>query len=271
MSTVAPTPAAAHGQTLTSDLVGEILVVTIDQPNEPVNTLSPALATEFEEIFVRVTGDLLVKGLVLISGKPDGFIAGADIEQFSELRSAEDAERFSRLGQDMLDRLEKLRVPTVAAIHGACLGGGLELALACDLRVCKKGVKLGFTESRLGGLAGNGAVRVTHLVGPARAKELLFTGEVITTDQALAWGLVNRVVESGSALEGARELAHSVVARGPVSNRLAKRLVDAAQDTSLDAALSMSTVAQQQIFDSEDLHEGVSAFLSKRAPNFQGR
>ena len=214
MSTVAPTPAAAHGQTLTSDLAGEILVVTIDQPNEPVNTLSPALATEFEEIFVRVTGDLLVKGLVLISGKPDGFIAGADIEQFSELRSAEDAERFSRLGQDMLDRLEKLRVPTVAAIHGACLGGGLELTLACRYRICADHPKttLALPEVQLGLIPGiGGTQRLPRRVGLQAALDMILTGRTVRARRALQIGLVDEMVHPAVlrdvAIQRARALA----------------------------------------------------------------
>jgi enoyl-CoA hydratase/carnithine racemase len=100
---------------------------------------------------------------------------------------------------------------------------------------------------------------------------MLFTGATVSDDQALAWGLVNRVVTDMSALEGARELASTIASRGPVSNRLAKRLVDAAQDLPLDAGLSMATTAQQQIFDSSDLHEGVAAFFAKRQPEFNGR
>ena len=103
-------------------------------------------------------------------------------------------------------------------------------------------------------------MRLTRLIGPARAKELLFTGATVADDQALQWGLVNRLVADGSALDAARELAATIAARGPVSNRLAKELVEAAQDLSIDAALSLSTVSQQKIFDSEDLHEGVAAF-----------
>ena len=100
---------------------------------------------------------------------------------------------------------------------------------------------------------------------------MLFTGETVTDDQALAWGLVNEIVAEGTALEGARRLAATIAARGPLSNRLAKELVDAAQDVPLDAALSLSTVAQQKIFDSADLHEGVAAFFAKRPPEFAGR
>ena len=183
-----------------------------------------------------------------------------------------DASERKILFEDMvLRRLAQMPMPTIAAIDGAALGDGFEIALACDLRVAHVDVTLGLTESRLGGLAGNGSVRLARLVGSGRAKKLLFTGEAIPVEQALAWGIVNRVASRGSALEAARELDRTVVCRGPVSNRLAKKLVDASLDLPLEAALSMSTVAQQEIFDSNDLHEGVAAFLAKRPPRFSGR
>jgi 3-hydroxyacyl-CoA dehydrogenase/enoyl-CoA hydratase/3-hydroxybutyryl-CoA epimerase len=111
---------------LATELIDDVLIVTIDRPDHPVNTLGVELVDEFENAFRRVDEDTLIQALVLISGKRDGFIAGADIEQFVELRSAADAERLSRTGQDLLNRLETLRVPVVAAIHGACLGGQFE-------------------------------------------------------------------------------------------------------------------------------------------------
>jgi enoyl-CoA hydratase/carnithine racemase len=197
-----------------------------------------------------------VRCLIVHGGNARAFCAGSDIQEFKHLQH--DASEHKILFEDMV-------------LRRLALGGGLELALACDLRVCKKGVTLGLTESRLGGLAGNGSVRLTRLVGPARARELLYTGEPIGAEQALAWGLVNRVVEFGTALDGARKLAATIASRGPLSNRLAKKLVDAAQDVALDAGLSMSTVAQREIFDSDDLHEGVAAFFAKRSPEFTGR
>ncbi|HEV8237528.1 MAG TPA: enoyl-CoA hydratase-related protein, partial [Gemmatimonadaceae bacterium] len=121
---------------LKTEMVDDVLVVTIDRPGAPLNTLTPALIGEFEGVLLRLNDDTLIKAAVLISGKPDSFIAGADIEQFLEITSAAEAERTSRMGQDLLDRLEKGRVPVVAAIHGVCLGGGLEVALACRYRVC---------------------------------------------------------------------------------------------------------------------------------------
>ena len=210
-----------------------------------------------------------VRCVIVHGGEARAFCAGSDINEFQHLRH--DASEHKILYEDMvLRRLASLPMPTIAAIDGPALGGGLELALACDLRVCRKGVQLGLTEARLGGLAGNGSVRLTRLVGPARAKELLFTADTITAEHALAWGIVNRVVD-GSALEGARNLAATIASRGPLSNRLAKKLVDAAQDVAQDAALSLSTTAQQEIFESDDLHDGVAAFFAKRAPRFAGR
>jgi enoyl-CoA hydratase/carnithine racemase len=208
--------------------------------------------------------------LILHGGSARTFCAGSDIKEFADLRH--DASEHKILFEDMVLRnLARIPVPSIAAIDGPALGGGLELALACDLRIMRRGVELGLTESRLGGLAGNGAVRLTRLIGPARAKEMLYTGETISAERALAWGVVNRVVDNGSALDGARELAATIVQRGPMSNQLAKLLVDAAQDQALDATLSMSTTAQQRIFNSDDLHEGVAAFLAKRPPEFKGR
>lgn len=238
--------------------------------NGPLNLVNKALLRGLLAALGEVLAAPDVRCLILHGGKARAFCAGSDINEFEAL--GQDASEHKILFEDMvLRRLAHMPMPTIAAIDGPALGGGFELALACDLRVCRKDVQLGLTESRLGGLAGNGSVRLTRLVGPSRAKELLYTGESIATGQALAWGLVNRVVEQGTALDGARELAGTIASRGPLSNRLAKQLVDVAQDQALDATLSMSTIAQQQIFDSHDLHEGVAAFFAKRRPQFRGR
>ena len=236
----------------------------------PLNLVTRDLLRHLNRVLDDVASRADVRCAILHGGTARAFCAGSDIREFAHLRA--DASEHKILFEDMVvRRLARLAVPTIAAIDAPALGGGLELALACDLRVCRAGVTLGLTESRLGGLAGSGSIRLTRLVGPSRAKELLYTGDTISAEQALAWGLVNRVVTQGSALDGARVLAATIASRGPLSNRLAKTLVDAAQDGPLDAALGMSTVAQQRIFDSADLHEGVAAFLAKRPPSFSGR
>jgi enoyl-CoA hydratase/carnithine racemase len=245
-------------------------VAELGLANGPLNLVTREMLRAINAALDEVSANNDLRCLIVHGGKARAFCAGSDIKEFAHLRH--DASEHKILFEDMVLRtLARMAVPTIAAIDGPALGGGLEIALACDLRVCRKGVALGLTESRLGGLAGNGSVRLTRLIGPARAKELLFTGETIATEKALAWGLINIVVEDGSALEGARRLAATIAKRGPLSNRLAKELVNAAQDMPMDAALSMSTVSQQRIFDSTDLHEGVAAFFAKRDPEFIGR
>ena len=247
---------------------GAIAEIALD--GGPLNLVNAELLRSLNSALSDVATSADVRCVILHGGNGRAFCAGSDIHELATLR--EDASERKILFEDMvLRRLARLAAPTIAAIDGPAIGGGFELALACDLRVCRRGIKIGLSESRLGGLAANGAVRLTRLIGPARAKELLYTGDAITAEQALAWGAINRVAEEGTALDAARVLAATIVARGPLSNRLAKTLVDAAQDGALDAALSLSTAAQQQIFDSDDLHEGVAAFLSKREPVFQGR
>ena len=183
--------------TLSMDLDEDILVVTIDAPGAAVNTLSAALATEFEDVFRRAQDDPLIKGVVLISGKPEGFIAGADIEQFPALKTASAAEALSRMGQDMLRRLELLRVPVVAAIHGACLGAGLETALACRYRVCTDHPKttLALPEVQLGLIPGvGGTQRLPRRVGLQAALDMILTGRSVRAKRALQIGLVDEMV-----------------------------------------------------------------------------
>lgn len=247
---------------------GTIAEIALDAG--PLNLMSAELLRSLNAALSEAAARADVRCLILHGGKARAFCAGSDIREFDLLR--DNASERKILFEDMvLRKLARLPMPTIAAIDGPALGGGFELALACDLRVCRADVQLGLPESRLGGLAGSGSVRLTRLIGPARAKELLYTGETIGAGQALAWGVVNRVVEEGTALDAARGLAVIIASRGPLSNRLAKKLVDAAQDLPSDAALSLSTAAQQEIFDSADLHEGAAAFLAKRAPRFAGR
>jgi enoyl-CoA hydratase/carnithine racemase len=245
-------------------------VAEIALANGPLNLVTRDLLRAFNGALGEVSANTNIRCVIVHGGEARAFSAGSDVREFAHLRH--EASEHKILFEDMVLRtLARVPVPTIAAIDGPALGGGLEIALACDLRVCRKGIALGLTESRLGGLAGNGSVRLARLIGPARTKELLFTGETIPTEKALAWGLVNVVVEEGNALDGARRLAATIAKRGPLSNRFAKELVDAAQDLPADAALSMSTELQQRIFDSSDLHEGMAAFFAKREPDFSGR
>ncbi len=206
---------AAPAATRVLDAVIEhgVLFVTIDVPGEPVNTLSPALVDEFEQVFAQVDSDPLIRAAVLISGKSDSFIAGADIEQFRAFRVAADAERVSRLGQDLLTRLERLRAPFVAAIHGACLGGGLEVALACRYRVCTDHPKtvLALPEVQLGVIPGMGGTqRLRRRVGLQAALDMILTGRNVRAKRALQMGLVEEMVHPSILREVAGERALAI-------------------------------------------------------------
>ncbi|HZQ62068.1 MAG TPA: enoyl-CoA hydratase/isomerase family protein [Casimicrobiaceae bacterium] len=235
----------------------------------PLNLVTRELLRDLNGAIDEVATRADVRCVILHGGAGRAFCAGSDMRGFAAIRH--DAGEQKILYEDMVLRnLAALPMPTIAAIDAPALGGGFELALACDLRVLRRGVTVAMPEARIGGLAANGALRLTRLVGAARAKELLFTGDSVAAEQALAWGIVNRVSD-GPALDAARSLAAAIAARGPLSNRFAKRLVQAAQDLPLDAGLGMSTALQQRIFESDDLHEGVAAFFAKREPAFKGR
>ena len=191
----------------------DILVVTIDRPGEAVNTLGPDLIEEFESIFQIINDDSNIKGVVLTSGKPDGFIAGADIEQFTALRTAADAERLSRTGQELLGKLAALRVPVVAAIHGACLGGGLETALACRYRICTDHPKTTFSlpEVQLGLIPGMGGTqRLPRRVGLQAALDMILTGRSVRARRALQIGLVDEMVHPAILREVAIDRARAL-------------------------------------------------------------
>lgn len=254
----------------TVDLQIDGMVAEISLSNGPMNLVTRPMLRQLNRAIGTLAANQDIRCVILHGGAAKAFCAGSDIKEFDDLR--QDASEYKILFEDMVIRnLARLPMPTIAALNGHALGGGFEIALACDLRVLQRGAKIGLPESHLGGLAGNGAVRITRLIGPSRAKELLYTGMTLMDDQALEWGLVNRLVDAGQALAAARELSATICQRGPISNRLAKTLVDAAQDMAIDAALSLSTVLQQQIFDSDDLHRGVEAFFEKRPPDFEGR
>ncbi len=196
------------------DLDDGVAVVTIDVPNEPVNTLNASVVSEFGRLFDFLEGEPSVRGAVLISGKPDIFIAGADIQQFLTLRTAKDAEALSRAGQQLLARLEKLRLPVVAAINGACLGGGLEAALACSYRIASDNAKtvLALPEVQLGLIPGAGGTqRLPRQIGLTGALDMILTGKNIRAKKALALGLVDEMVHPSIlreiAVRRAREIA----------------------------------------------------------------
>lgn len=201
----------------TTQLEDSIALVTFDLPGEPVNKLSNAVRVEFEALLIRLRDDAEVKAAVLISGKPDTFIAGADIEEFTALTTQTEAERLSFEGQEMVSRVETLPKPVIAAIHGACLGGGLELALACHYRIATDHPKtqLGLPEVQLGLIPGvGGCQRLPRLIGARAALDLILAGKSERAAKALRLGLVDEVVPPSILRPVALEVARRLVANG---------------------------------------------------------
>ena len=193
---------------------GTTAVLTLDLPGEPVNKLNAAVKAEFEAALEELRSDAAVRALVIISGKPDTFIAGADIEEFTRLSTQEEFTRLSREGQEMLQRLDDFPKPVVAAIHGACLGGGFELALACDWRIATDHPKtqLGLPEVQLGLLPGaGGCQRLPRLIGLSAALGIIMPGKTETGSKAFRLGMVDELVLRSILLDTALKAADRLV------------------------------------------------------------
>ncbi len=209
---------------------------------------------------------------VVVSGRGDrAFSAGSHVGEFEAQRGPAGRARHEQ-ESGVARRLAELPMPTIAAIEGNALGGGLELALCCDLRIASVRARIGLPEVRLAVTPGAGGTqRLPRVVGPARARELILTGKVLTADEAERIGLVNEVVPAGQAVARATEIATEIAQRGPVAVREAKRLIDLATDTDIDAGLAAELDASDRVFASEDMLEGAAAFFAKRDPEYRGR
>jgi enoyl-CoA hydratase len=252
---------------------GRVAVVTIDHP--PVNALSAPLLEELEEEVERLDADEGVRAVVLKGAGERAFVAGADITEFPALRqaAAEAQESGSARGiQKLGARLDAARTPFVAAIHGFCLGGGLELAMCCDIRVASEDAQLGQPEIKLGLIPGGGGTqRLPRLVGLGRALLLNMTGDFIDAATAYDWGLVERVVPREELQETAVGIARTISERSPVAIGILRELARTTRDLPLEEGLRREADGFRRCLASEDGAEGVAAFLEKRAPQFTGR
>jgi enoyl-CoA hydratase len=252
---------------------GAVAVVTIANP--PVNALSAALLEELETEIDRLDADDDVRAIVLVGAGERAFVAGADIKEFPSLReaAAEAHERGSARGiQKLGHRMDAARTPFVAAIHGFCLGGGLELAMCCDIRVASEDATLGQPEIKLGLIPGGGGTqRLPRLVGIGRAQYLNMTGDPIAAAQAYEWGLVEKVVPAGEVRDAALEVARTIASRSPVSIAVLRELARTTRDLPLEEGLRREADGFRRCLESDDGAEGVAAFLEKREPSFTGR
>lgn len=251
-------------------VVDEGLVTTLRLENPPLNLVTVDLIRELDDALATIEADEEVRSVVVTGTGARAFCAGSDVKEFESLRGRV-GEGKLLLEKAVYRRLARLAIPTIAAIQADALGGGLELALCCDLRVADEGAKLGLPEVRLGVMPGSGGTqRLPRIVGPAKAKEMILMGELLDATEALEIGLVNRVAPQGKAVEIARAMAETIADRGPVAVREAKRAIDAAGDVPLDEGLAMELDASERIFASQDMLEGARAFFEKRAPEFTG-
>lgn len=248
---------------------GSVVVLTLNRP-KALNALDRATLEALGEALEAVASDKGARALVL-TGEGRAFAAGADIEQMSGMNVVE-GEAFSRLGHAVFERLEALSIPTIAAVNGYALGGGCELACACDWIYASSRARFGQPEVNLGLIPGfGGTSRLVRRVGLSWAKELVLTGENIEADQAMAIGLVNRVFEPDELMAKAIEAGETIASRGPLAVAAAKRVMQESQDADVRIAHALEQGAFGVTFATEDRSEGMQAYLEKRDPKFQGK
>lgn len=241
---------------------GAVTVIELDRPDKR-NAMNAQMAVDLD----RALDELGEARALVLTGDTVAFSAGADLSGMGP-----DALPAPVLWQDVLPRIATLRLPTVAAIEGWCLGGGLELAMTVDLRIAADTAQFGLPEVTRGIYPGGGGTqRLPRLVGPARAKELMFTGKHIDAATAERWGLVTEVVPAGTALDRALALADELASGATLAISLVKSLVDDGIGLGIDDALALERERGKLIAGSEDSREGVQAFLEKRPPRFTGR
>jgi len=250
---------------------GGVVVVTMDRP--PVNALGREMVDDLNTVCARLEAGPLEKiaRAVILAATGRCFSAGADLKE-RQTMSEEDVRMWVPYLSGTFNRIASLPMPTIAVVQGVAAGGGMELALACDLRIAEEQATLGLRETALAILPGAGGTqRLPRLVGPARAKRWIFTARMHTAREALEDGAVDQVTPAGQGLEAARALARTIAANGPVAVRLAKRAVDDGVDLPMQEALEHERRCYEGVLPTEDRLEALKAFLEKRDPVFKGR
>lgn len=248
------------------DVAGGIAELTLDNP--PLNLVTLELTRRLHASLGRLAADPAVRVLIVTGAGDRAFCAGSDIGEFPSVMDDVVPKKLA-LENETWSRLDDFPRPTIAALNGLAYGGGLELAVCCDLLVAGADVRLALPEVKLGVFPGTGGtVRVPRRIGEGRAKELTFLGEPIDARTALAWGLVNRVVPRGQALAAARELAAVLATRPGRALQLCKQAIDLALDTAEDEAVARTLEVSAAVFRTADCREGVRAFFAKEPPRF---
>ena len=251
----------------------KVAVLVIDHP--PVNAMNEQTLRELSEAIDTLNADPNVKVIVITGGGQLAFIAGADIGTFGQIMKSQDQDRAKallELGHNTLNKIENSNKPVIAAINGVCLGGGLELAMACHMRICGDRVRLGQPEINLGIIPGwGGTQRLQRIVGAAKATEMILTGEQITAQQAMQLRLVNMVVPGGEVMRQAKGLAAKIAGKSAIDTTAALTAIRVGSDACLEEGLAAEREQLAKVVASDDAREGIMAFLEKREAKFSDR
>ncbi|MBI1800784.1 MAG: enoyl-CoA hydratase/isomerase family protein [Chloroflexi bacterium] len=254
-------------ETVITSVENNVGLITLNRP-QALNALSAKLSAELADALTEFLQDAEVRCIV-ITGNEKAFSAGADIKEMGPRQSTDMLDRFT---SSIWTLLRRARKPVIAAVSGHCYGGGCELALACDMIVASETAKFGQPEINIGIIPGAGGTqRWTRIVGKARAMEIVLTGKPISAQQAMAWGVVNRVAPVETYLSEAKRLAAEIAAQPPVAARMAKEAVIKAEDLTLENGLDFESRLFAMLFSTEDQKEGARAFVEKRKPIWKGR
>ena len=257
-------------KTVSLEKDGNLAIVTINRP-KALNALNSETLKDLDCVINNLESDNNVYCVILTGSGEKSFVAGADIAEMKDL-NAKEAEEFGLLGNRVFRRLEKLDKPVIAAISGFALGGGCELAMSCDIRIASEKARFAQPEVGLGITPGfGGTQRLARLVGAGKAKELIYTGSIIKADEALNIGLVNKVVPLENLMEEAKAMATLISSNAPIAIKLSKDAIDRGLQVDIDRAIEIEAEDFGKCFDSEDQFEGMSAFLERRAKNFQNK
>jgi enoyl-CoA hydratase/carnithine racemase len=260
----------ADKQFIKTTVEDRVLLITID--NAPVNALSPQVMAELDETIEDFSGEANLKVAIITGGGQLAFVAGADITEFTKLTNASEARRFVGQGQRVFTKIAQCPKPIIAAINGLALGGGMELAMACHMRIMGDRAKMGQPEINLGIIPGwGGTQRLTRIVGRAKAVELILTGDQITAQEAYRLNIVNKVVPAGEVLKTAKDLAKKISQKGGMAIHAAMESVRMGLHMQLTDALSYEADQIAILVSTEDAKEGITAFLEKRQPAFKDK
>ncbi|WP_071394660.1 enoyl-CoA hydratase-related protein [Bacillus tuaregi] len=255
--------------TITCSAEENIAIITINRPKY-LNALNTEVLQELSEAVDFIAVNKEIRAVVLTGAGEKAFVAGADIAEMQS-KNVLEAREFSSLGNRIFSKLENLSIPVIAAVNGFALGGGCELAMACDIRIAGSKAKFGQPEVGLGIMAGfGGTQRLARLVGAGIAKELLYTGEMISADRAYEIGLVNKVVNSVEVQEEAIKMAQMIASKSPLGVSFTKKAINDGVNLDLERALSLEAELFGALFSTDDQTEGMTAFLEKRQAAFKG-